>query len=312
MELFERSWPNGFHDTICKKVTTMAFSRRHVKLGDAKVFDTETIYARAMVVQSLPTSMFDENGTTRDAKSKSNLKNALKVESSRRLADRDGQTVYLDGCAVLCCGYIEGSIKETTRRGRDKSAASRVYTLRSKAILPPQKVILTAMNDMLRKDEVWSEHFPNENLLAAHGLTGCDTVASCYGIGKGVALKVLRSNKHKLNYVDLTDVVEQATHFMIACYGQSGCSSFTEARTSPNYGLASLEGEEGSNVHNPITVPADILLVPPELLKLIKCCKSENNEVRSLHPRRYCYMHARDKQSALKNTLTDKNGFGAK
>ncbi|KAG1660059.1 Down syndrome cell adhesion molecule-like protein Dscam2 [Nymphon striatum] len=29
--------------------------------------------------------------------------------------------------------------------------------------------------------------------------------------------------------------------------------------------------EEGSNVHNPITVPADILLAPPELLKLIKC-----------------------------------------
>ncbi len=29
------------------------------------------------------------------------------------------------------------------------------------------------------------------DLLAAHGLTGCDTVAQCYGIGKGVALKVL-------------------------------------------------------------------------------------------------------------------------
>ncbi|KAG1655292.1 hypothetical protein GQR58_024612 [Nymphon striatum] len=265
MELFERSWPNGFHDTICKKVTTMAFSRRHVKLGDAKVFDTETIYARAMVVQSLPTSMFDENGITRDAKSKSNLKNALKVESSRRLADRDGQTVYLNGCAVLCCGYIEGSIKETTRRGRDKSAASRVYTLRSKAILPPQKVILTVtknkvqlidliMADLIEHKGTFQQHtlivtgsdlVPVEianDLLAAHGLTGCDTVASCYGIGKGVALKVLRSNKHKLNYVDLTDVVEQATHFMIACYGQSGCSSFTEARTSPNYGLASLEG----------------------------------------------------------------------
>ena len=29
-------------------------------------------------------------------------------------------------------------------------------------------------------------------LLAAHALTGCDTVASYYGIGKGTALKVLR------------------------------------------------------------------------------------------------------------------------
>ncbi|KAG1664960.1 Dual specificity protein phosphatase 16 [Nymphon striatum] len=173
------------------------------------------------------------------------------------------------------------------------------------------------------------------DLLAAHGLTGCDTVASCYGIGKRVALKVLRSNKHKLNYlgntdVDLTDVVEQATHFMIACYGQSGCSSFTEARTklwSRKFGRSkvtapklcalpptteafkenvarahlqvsiwlhaldqdppSLEPnehgwsqEEGSNVNNLITVPADILLAPPELLKLIKCsCKNSGTKM---------------------------------
>ena len=32
------------------------------------------------------------------------------------------------------------------------------------------------------------------DLLAAHGLTGCDTVAQCYGIGKGVALKVLHKS----------------------------------------------------------------------------------------------------------------------
>lgn len=30
-------------------------------------------------------------------------------------------------------------------------------------------------------------------LLAAHALTGCDTVASHYGIGKGIVLKVLRA-----------------------------------------------------------------------------------------------------------------------
>jgi len=31
------------------------------------------------------------------------------------------------------------------------------------------------------------------DLLAAHALTGCDTVASSHGIGKMTALKVLRS-----------------------------------------------------------------------------------------------------------------------
>ena len=30
-------------------------------------------------------------------------------------------------------------------------------------------------------------------LLAAHVLSGCDSVASYYGIGKGIALKVLRA-----------------------------------------------------------------------------------------------------------------------
>ena len=32
-------------------------------------------------------------------------------------------------------------------------------------------------------------------LLAAHALSGCDTVASHYGIGKGIVLKVLREGK---------------------------------------------------------------------------------------------------------------------
>ena len=36
------------------------------------------------------------------------------------------------------------------------------------------------------------------NLLAALGLTGFDTVATCYGIGKGVSLNVLCTNKYFL------------------------------------------------------------------------------------------------------------------
>ena len=74
------------------------------------------------------------------------------------------------------------------------------------------------------------------DLLAAHGLTGCDTVATYYGIGKGIALKMLKSGKHNLNVlgnitedVSFTSILEQTTHFMIAYYGQSNCLSFTEA-----------------------------------------------------------------------------------
>ena len=52
MESFERSWPGGVHDPIPKIVTTMALSRKHIKVGYVKAFDTETIYARAMGLQS--------------------------------------------------------------------------------------------------------------------------------------------------------------------------------------------------------------------------------------------------------------------
>ena len=39
-------------------------------------------------------------------------------------------------------------------------------------------------------------------LLAAHALTGCDTVASHYGIGKGILVKVLRAgNQHIRNTI---------------------------------------------------------------------------------------------------------------
>ena len=172
-------------------MTTIALSRKHIKVGDAKVFDMETIYARAMGLQSSardldstrlmrhelsPIPMFDENGNMRDAKTKSFLKNALKVEVSRRPAEQDVQATFLDGCAVLWVvpwptsgtvhdylvwfrsylhghlaksdvylvfdRYIEGSTKEATRRGRDKGS-SRVYTLRCTAHLPPQKGVLT-------------------------------------------------------------------------------------------------------------------------------------------------------------------------
>ena len=171
----------------------MALSRKYITVGDTKVFDTETIYARAMGLQPsprrieattlkghelshIPTSKFDENGSMRVAKTKFNLKNALKVEVSRRLVEQDVQATFLDGCIVLWVvpwprsgtvhdylvrfrsylhghlatsyvylvfdRYIEGSTKEATRRGKGKGT-SRVYTLLFTARLPPQKVVLT-------------------------------------------------------------------------------------------------------------------------------------------------------------------------
>ena len=118
MKDFESGWPDSFHSTIPRKVTTMALTKKHLKVGEAEVFDTETIYARAMGLQSSPralntsillshelaphpTAIFDEHGHMREAKSKANLKNALKVEVSGRAIESSVQAKFLDGCAVL-------------------------------------------------------------------------------------------------------------------------------------------------------------------------------------------------------------------
>ncbi|KAK5922319.1 hypothetical protein CgunFtcFv8_019592 [Champsocephalus gunnari] len=116
METFEAGWPASFHAPIQKCVTMMAAFRKHIKVGDMKLFDTEMIYARAMALQSShrkfdtnnlmshelspkPTSMFDDSGHMKEAKTKSTLKNALKVEVSSRHADVTAS--FLDGCAVM-------------------------------------------------------------------------------------------------------------------------------------------------------------------------------------------------------------------
>ena len=96
MEEFERGLPDSFHETIHRRVTTMAVSQKHIEVNDMKMFDTEMIYARAMALQcSLrnydtknlmahelsprPASMCDGSGAMKVAKTKFVLKNYLKV-----------------------------------------------------------------------------------------------------------------------------------------------------------------------------------------------------------------------------------------
>ena len=70
------------------------------------------------------------------------------------------------------------------------------------------------------------------DLLAAHGLTGCNTVATYFGIGNAAALRVLTSGVHALTYVGdksriLSEVTAQVTPFILACYGQTKWTSLT-------------------------------------------------------------------------------------
>ena len=73
------------------------------------------------------------------------------------------------------------------------------------------------------------------DLLAAHGRNGCDTVATHHCIGKGVAMKVLRSATLSIFKVgdmrlSVEEALEQSTSFMLSCYGHPECSSLPDAR----------------------------------------------------------------------------------
>lgn len=73
------------------------------------------------------------------------------------------------------------------------------------------------------------------NLLQAHALTGCDTVAMCHGIGKGKMLKTLKSGRYSLRLLgdqtaDFNDVILQSTAFMSACYSIHDATCMTASR----------------------------------------------------------------------------------
>ena len=72
------------------------------------------------------------------------------------------------------------------------------------------------------------------NLLAAHALSGCDTVAQCWGVGKGKLVKVLKAG-HTLPSIGTVsasdaEVVQEATSFMAACYGENKSTTMTAVR----------------------------------------------------------------------------------
>ena len=76
-----------------------------------------------------------------------------------------------------------------------------------------------------------------KDLLAIHGLSGADTVASLHGIGKGTVLKVAKKGNFTLASIGdvnacMEVVLSQATKFMCAVYGKvaEACASMTECR----------------------------------------------------------------------------------
>lgn len=117
MRQYESTWPDDFHDTLPKKMHTLAITKKHIQVGKTKVPDTNVIYSRIIGLQDsgremnlneilmyelspIPTSMFTDNGEMKLATNESTLKNMLKVEITGRSAPK-ANIVIIDGSAVL-------------------------------------------------------------------------------------------------------------------------------------------------------------------------------------------------------------------
>jgi hypothetical protein len=72
------------------------------------------------------------------------------------------------------------------------------------------------------------------HLLAAHALSGCDTVAKPYGIEKKTVVKFLKRglmlNKLGDTSAAIEDVIKEATSFITACYGMDDQSTMSSTR----------------------------------------------------------------------------------
>ena len=114
-----------------------------------------------------------------------------------------------------------------------------------------------AVIDIPATVEKFSDIIPS--MLAAHALTGCDTVGAYFGIGKGTMLKVLKRNvRLPLNMIgdvqaDWQDVISQATAFITTCHGQSKAASLSEARI--NVWTARTGRSGATNTPNLATLP---------------------------------------------------------
>ena len=82
MQEFEKGWPEGFRSTISKKVKNVLDSKKHIKVGSQKVYDTSVIYCRVIGIRAssrdigikkvlshelapVPTSMFHDSDAMR-------------------------------------------------------------------------------------------------------------------------------------------------------------------------------------------------------------------------------------------------------
>lgn len=123
MKKFEKSWQEGFQNTISRKVKTISDSQRHIEVGKEKVYNCTIIYRHIISIQAstrnininnilshelapVPTLMFHDSGAMKICKAKAQLKRQLAKESSTQHNASNVSTCVLDGFAALHCKSV--------------------------------------------------------------------------------------------------------------------------------------------------------------------------------------------------------------
>ena len=75
------------------------------------------------------------------------------------------------------------------------------------------------------------------SLIVAHALSGCDSVAKLYGIGKKTVIKRLKVENLSLSSLgdtaaSLSDVYAESTKLISSCYGVKNANNLSEVRFS--------------------------------------------------------------------------------
>ena len=105
-----------------------------------------------------------------------------------------------------------------------------------------------------------------QNLLPAHALSGCDTVASYFGVGKGTVIKILKQLRHDLSVIGninapIEDIIHQANAFISACYRVNDSNNMTSTR------LIVWTKKNGKNQSSTSTINLTALLPTSEVYR---------------------------------------------
>ena len=116
VQMFISALPDGFYKSLSRRITTMNILKKSIKVDEVDIIDTSLIHSRVIAMQltheamkienvlkfelaPIPTSIFEDNGSLRPPKSKSNLK-SIGTKIVVRNAEKTN-FIVMDGCAIM-------------------------------------------------------------------------------------------------------------------------------------------------------------------------------------------------------------------